>query len=180
MGQAKAPLYFRKALIYLGISAAIYLLMVTVTLTHLRDLTDMQPFDLRFKGYSHEAAQALLEALGNDGRSYYLKRQIPLDVLYPALLALTLINWMRWLNAMTPCSVLLRAGIAISVIGMLADYAENIGIATMLLIHPALPQALVSVASAMTQVKSVATTLAVMALIGMIVVRIYRAHLAPR
>lgn len=180
MGQAEAPFYFRKMLIYGGLSAAIYLLMTSVTLTHLFDLTDMLPFDLRFNGYSYEAANALLEALGHEGRRYYLTRQIPLDVFYPGLLALTLINAMRWSDAKAPCSLLLRTGTALSVTAMLADYAENIGITSMLLSFPTLSQGAVSVISAVTQVKSIATTLAVMVLLGMILTRIYRAFFANR
>lgn len=180
MGQAEAPFYFRKMLIYGGLSAAIYLLMTSVTLTHLIELNNMLPFDLRFNGYSYEAASALLEALGNEGRSYYLTRQIPLDIFYPALLTLTLINAMRWSDAKATCTLLLRTGTALSVTAMLADYAENIGITAMLVSYPSLSQGAVLVISAFTQVKSIATTLAVMVLLGMILTRIYRAFFANR
>ena len=74
----------------------IYLVMVLGTLRHLTDLAGVLPFDLRPTGYSQVDAEGLLEALGESGRQYYLTRQIPLDTLYPALLALTLMSTLRW------------------------------------------------------------------------------------
>jgi hypothetical protein len=48
-------------------------------------------------GYDESYARHLLDRLGEQGRRYYLTRQIPLDAIYPALLAIWLIALWRYL-----------------------------------------------------------------------------------
>ena len=58
-----------------GLAAAgIYLVMIKFTLEHIQSLSGLRPFDMRPGGYSTEQAYALLDALGIDGRQYYLTR----------------------------------------------------------------------------------------------------------
>ena len=71
------------------LAASVYFTMVSVTLAHLAAVSGQMPFDMRPFGYGPIDAAMLLDALGADGREYYLSFQIPLDTLYPALLALT-------------------------------------------------------------------------------------------
>ena len=73
------------------IAASIYWVMISVTLAHIEAVSGQTPFDMRPAGYGPTQAAALLEALGGDGRDYYLRRQLTLDTLYPAMLALTMI-----------------------------------------------------------------------------------------
>ena len=93
------------------IGASIYLLMINVTLAHIEMVSGHVPFDMRPFGYGPTEATTLLEALGMEGRKYYLSHQIPLDTLYPAILALTLIATICWFGQRIPNTKLLRFGV---------------------------------------------------------------------
>jgi len=149
------------------IGAAIYLIMITVTLAHIQAVSGHVPFDMRPAGYSPQDAIALLKGLGAEGRQYYLHRQIPLDTLYPVLLGATLIFAMLWFGKHIAHEQLVRVGIILSAGAALCDYTENLGIAAMIWSWPNLSDALVYASSAATIGKSVLTTSAVMILLLM-------------
>lgn len=151
-----------KAAILLGLSAmTIYLVMVLGTLRYLTDLAMVLPFDLRPTGYSQAEAAALLEALGEAGRQFYLTRQIPLDTFYPGLLALTLISTLRWRAARFGPTLMTRIGVPLAILAATFDYLENLGIGLML--HGGADPTLVQAASTATMVKSALTSAAVLA-----------------
>ncbi|MBY4892502.1 hypothetical protein KUL25_06970 [Rhodobacteraceae bacterium N5(2021)] len=163
------------------IATVIYVLMISVTLVHIEAVSGQVPFDMRPLGYDPTDAATLLEALGAEGRAYYLRYQITLDTLYPAMLALTLIATFIWLGRRMPGSKLVRPGIILSVGCAVFDYVENIGIAAMIWSWPEVSIPLVYAASTATLVKSVLTTLAVLLalLIGFLWVRLPKADLCP-
>lgn len=144
------------------LAASVYLAMISVTLAHLEFVSGQTPFDMRPFGYAPADAAKLLGALGIDGRNYYLTRQIPLDTLYPALLALTLSSAICWFGRRMPNSGLVRLGVTLAVGSALFDYVENLGIIAMIWSWPDVPDQLVYAASFATIAKSVMTTLAVM------------------
>ncbi len=144
------------------IGASIYFLMINVTLAHIEAVSGHIPFDMRPFGYGFTEASALLEALGAEGRAYYLSHQIALDLIYPAMLAMTLIASICWFGQRMANQKLVRVGIAVSVGGALFDYAENLGIAAMLWSWPEMSVPLVYAASSATILKSAFTTLAVL------------------
>lgn len=143
------------------LAASIYIAMILITLAHLQTVAGQVPFDMRPTGYSYEDADALLNALGEDGRAYYLRYQISLDTLYPALLAMTLVATIGWLGAHFTNRIILRVGVAVSVGAALFDYGENLGIVLMLLNWPNISDRLVNLVSAASVSKAVLTTLAV-------------------
>lgn len=161
------------------IGVSVYLLMINVTLDHIQAVTGQVPFDMRPFGYGSADAAALLDALGEEGREYYLGRQIPLDTLYPAMLALTLIAALSWFGRRMPNSKLVRVGIFLSVGAALFDYFENLGIVAMILSWPDLSVQLVYAASMASIVKSALTTLAASAalLTGLLWVRLFKTDL---
>lgn len=163
------------------IAAVIYVLMISVTLAHIEAVSGQVPFDMRPFGYGPSDAATLLEALGADGRAYYLRYQISLDTVYPAMLALTLIATFSWFGRRMPDSKLIRSGIILSVGCALFDYLENIGIAAMIWSWPEVSIALVYAASTATIVKSALTTSAVLLalMIGFLWVRLPKANLCP-
>ncbi|MFK7838409.1 MAG: hypothetical protein AB8B60_19540 [Sulfitobacter sp.] len=155
--------YYGLATFGFGTAAvAIYLPMINITLAHLEAVSTLTPFDIRPLGYSPQEAAALLGALGEEGRMYYLTRQIPLDTVYPALLALTLVFAVYWFRRDLPESKLARVGPWASVGAAILDYAENLGVAAMILSWPNLPDHLVHATSAATVAKSGTTTVAVL------------------
>ena len=145
--------------------AAVYMLMINVTLAHIEAISALPPFDMRPFGYGPQDATQLLDALGEVGRDYYLTRQIPLDTLYPALLAMTLVSIFSWFGLRLPNTKLVRAGIALSIGAALFDYAENLGVGVMILSWPALPNALVYATSAASILKACMTVAALSTLL---------------
>lgn len=143
-------------------ATSVYFAMVSVTLARLEVVSGQVPFDMRPFGYGPSDAATLLDALGADGREYYLSRQIPLDTLYPALLALTLSSTICWFGRRMPNRGLVQVGVAFAVGSALFDYIENLAIVAMIFGWPDVPGSLVYAASAATIAKSVITTLAVM------------------
>lgn len=141
-------------------TAALYVLMITVTLDHIETLSGQVAFDMRPSGYSPQEAAELLEALGKEGRTYYLARQIPLDIVFPALLAMTLVSAICWFGVRLPNRKLVGFGIALSVSAALFDYAENLGVSLMILNWPDLSHALVHATSAASVAKASLTTVA--------------------
>jgi membrane-bound metal-dependent hydrolase YbcI (DUF457 family) len=117
---------------------------------------------MRPRGYSPQDAALLLESLGAEGRKYYLSHQIPLDMAYPALLALTLIATICWFGQRIPKNRLVRIGVFLSVGSALFDYAENLGIIAMIWSWPDVSALLVYAVSTTTIVKSALTTFAVL------------------
>lgn len=163
------------------IAASIYALMIGVTLAHIEVVSGHVPFDMRPFGYDPTDATAILDALGVDGRDYYLSRQIALDTIYPAMLALTMVAAICWLGQRIPNKKLVRFGIAFSVGGAVFDYIENLGIVAMIWSWPEVSVPLVYAASSATILKSVSTTLAVILvlLMGFNWTRPSRADLHP-
>lgn len=164
-----------------SIGASIYLLMIKVTLAHIETVSGHVPFDMRPLGYSPEDAATLLEALGAEGRAYYLSYQIPLDTLYPATLALALIATLLRIGQRIPDSKLVRLGIALSASSALFDYIENLGIVALIWSWPSISGPLVYAASTATITKSVITTLAILVVLlsGIVWTRQPKADLRP-
>jgi hypothetical protein len=157
--------YGRLAFVFGLAAISIYLVMINITLEYIETLTGLVPFDMRPGGYSHEQAYALLNALGVDGNQYYLTRQIPLDLMYPALMALTLVSILKWLEAKHVSRMLTKVGVWLSIGAAIADYLENAGISMMILNSPEPPLYLVHAASAASIAKAGLTTLAVLSVI---------------
>ncbi len=170
-----------KAAILFGMGAVIiYLVMVLGTLRHLTDLAGVLPFDLRLTGYSQVDAEGLLQALGRSGRHYYLTRQIPLDTLYPALLALTLISALRWRSFRFGPTLMTKIGGALAILAATFDYLENVGISLMLLTGSESDLALVKAASTASILKSALTTAAILAVIASLLSVLFRCMLNAR
>ncbi len=163
------------------IAAFLYMLMLTVTLAHIQEVSGQVPFDMRPTGYGPTEAAALLEALGEEGREYYLSRQIALDTFYPVMLALTLTASILWFGHHMPNRRIIHIGVALSIGSALLDYAENLGIVAMILAWPEVSGPFVYAVSAATILKSVSTTLAVaiVFLLGVNWMRLSKADLRP-
>lgn len=151
------------------LAIAVYSQMITTTLPRLEAVSGLIPFDMRPLGYSVDEAMQLLDALGAPGRSYYLTHQLPLDMAYPALLAVTLVSMLCWLGMRVQRPVLLRFGIIISVLAAGLDYAENLGIIGMILHWPDVPVGLIWLSSAASISKAMSTSVAVLICVALAV-----------
>lgn len=129
-------------------------------------------------GYNAGEAHDFLTDLGDAGRSLYLWRQIPLDALYPAALALTLVRLFARSRKSANDQRLIRLGQVIALSAALADYSENAGIVAMLLTWPTFWPALALATGGTTIAKSALTTLAVLLALVSVTRRFFRA--SPR
>jgi hypothetical protein len=129
-------------------------------------------FDLRPTGYDYETAQAFLDALSVEGRQFYLSVQHRLDLIYPPLLAITLVWAIDRLTDTRRTTLLLAV---LPLIAMVADLLENAAVAALLEGgSQAVTAEMVSRASWFTVVKSGATTVAMTCLLLLILRHLYR------
>lgn len=160
----------RFSLTLIALSVSIYLLMVLVTLPALQQMSGGMPiFDLMLSGYDFAHAQTLLGQLGDTGRAYYLQRQIPLDILYPAAFAMSFFTASCWLaKHYIQANRLLRALAFLPILVGLADYLENLLIVRMITTYPDLSESLVTMASSASIAKSSLTTFYFVAFLTML------------
>jgi len=102
---------------------------------------------------------SLLEELGNEGRQFYLSRQLPLDFIYPGLFAVSYTLLLIWLfsKSFKGTSKIFYLAF-VPALGGLFDYLENIYIIRMINAFPDLSARLVQTTSTFTMLKSVFTT----------------------
>ena len=158
---------------------AVYLGMVLGPLSQLAELAGGRVFDMRPGGYTVTDAHSILAALGAEGRALYLRVQIPLDTLYPALLAMMMSCWLGWSVTRGAPRWLGLVGLAAAWSAAAADYAENALVLTMLN-SDTLSAARVATASAATVLKSGMTTVAMMLLLVAILSALWRSARATR
>ncbi|MEE9387413.1 MAG: hypothetical protein V3U96_02280 [Paracoccaceae bacterium] len=115
-----------------SITLAVYVAMLFWSLPAISDAAGgLVPFDLRPGGYDDAQAQAFLNALSADGRSFYLTVQHRLDTAFPALMGATLCFATLWLYG--AARRLIRICLAvIPIIGGAFDWLENSYVAAML------------------------------------------------
>jgi hypothetical protein len=119
-------------------------------------------------GYDESYARHLLDRLGEQGRRYYLTRQIPLDAIYPALLAIWLIALWRYLAVKVGLTAgWVRLVWLVPILVAVFDYAENFTVAGLILSYPDLDPNLVRVASGLTIAKSVLSAVCFTAILGL-------------
>ena len=79
-------------------SAVLFLVIIFGTFPRLRQYSrGLEPFAARAFGYSFSDAQALLAALGEDGRTYYANVQLRIDTFYPASYGISRALCFYWL-----------------------------------------------------------------------------------
>lgn len=131
----------------------------------------LTPFDMRLTGYSEAEARRFLSMLSEDGRTFYLRVQLRLDLLYPALLGLVLIFGFQRVYE-PPWSTVFSV---VALVMVSADYLENYLVAIMLQSDVAALEAnVIALASFWTRCKAVAATIAFGALLWGSVVQMRR------
>jgi hypothetical protein len=150
----------------LAASGLLWVVMFFGPLAHLERLAGgLTPFDIQPKGYGYTEARAFLEAIGQQGRRYYVSPELVIDTVYPPLYAVSRGLALWWLTMPgrvreDPVPLKVRyALIAVPVLMASLDLFENGCIAVMLWTWPDLSHGLVEVSSLATQVKIIAGVL---------------------
>lgn len=165
------PVKGRNIFVLFIATTVIYTLMLTITIPKLmtfsggKKIIDMMP-----GGYNTSFVVDLLGALGEEGRSFYLTRQLPLDFIYPVAFAVTyaliFVFFLRKINRHdSPWKFIAL----LPVIAGVADYLENIGIIAMLKTYPDISTSLVQLSSSVSVLKASATTVYFVSLIILLV-----------
>ena len=133
-------------------------------------------FDMSPAGYSYVEAIELLKSLGLEGRNAYLTIQIPIDLVYPAMFAVSYALMIAWiLKQGLPKQSRLYLLAFVPVLAGLFDYLENASIVAMLYGFPDVSESLVTSASSFTIAKSGLTTLFfVVLLVSLVYLAIWR------
>jgi len=161
----------KKVLLVFALTSVVYLTMLLATIPKVMShgggmrLLDMIPM-----GYDIEYVKNLLDALGQQGREAYLYNQIPLDMIYPALFAISyclvlgyFLNKLDKLRASLIFLCLLPFGAGAM------DYGENIGIIIMLKGYPSISNGIVTITSCFSILKSICTSFYFLILIGSLI-----------
>jgi hypothetical protein len=141
-------------------SGLLWAVMFFGSLAHLTHLAGgLTPFDIRPRGYNYAEARAFLEAIGEQGRKYYVSPELVIDTLYPPLYAVSRGLALWWLTMPGrvregPLPLKVRyALVAVPILMASLDLFENGCIALMLWTWPELSHGLVEVSSLATRVK---------------------------
>lgn len=158
-----------------ALTLAIYFAMVLWSLPVVSAAAGgLVPFDMRPSGYSFAEAFAFLAAITPEGSAFYQGMQHQLDLAYPTLLAAVLAIALWHLAKKLPVWVRYIL-IALPIIGSGADHFENAAVTSMLHVGAAgLTEELVATASRWTLIKSGMTSVAMLALLGLLSVLLVR------
>jgi hypothetical protein len=161
----------KKVLIWFLLANLFYILMVVITIPKVMHFANgMKILDMLPTGYDFEYVNNLLLALGDAGRSAYLFQQIPLDMIYPFLFAasysLLLVFLLKKLDKTETLWYYLAY---LPLVAGLSDYAENLGIITLLNQYPDISETSVQVSNVFSLVKSASTTVFFVALLVVLI-----------
>jgi hypothetical protein len=150
----------RTILFLFVITNVIYATMLWITIPSVMQFSGgMNLLDMLPTGYTHDYVRTLFDTLGSQGRDAYLFRQIPVDMLYPGLFAVTYCLVTAYLlNKLGKLDSPLFYGCLIPVFSGFFDYGENAGIIAMLNSYPNNSSQLTHVTNVFSILKSISTT----------------------
>lgn len=161
----------KTVLIFFIPSTIVYLLMMVITIPNVSGFANgMKILDMMPEGYDKEYVDNLFSTLGENGRFAYLYKQIPLDLIFPALFGigycLLFAFFLKKINKIKS-SVLYFSFLPL--IAGISDYIENIGIITMLNQYPNYSVETVTITNSFSLLKSSTTTIYFIALIFVLI-----------
>jgi len=156
----KRNLSGKKVLSLFLITNAVYVFMLTVTIPYVmsfsggKKILAMMP-----TGYDTEYVSSLFSTLGESGRHAYLFNQLPIDMVYPILFAVSSCLLLAYfLTKLRRFDGPLFYLCFIPIFSGVFDYAENIGIVSILNRYPDHFGSLVHITSTFSVLKSICTT----------------------
>jgi len=151
----------KRVLLLFILTIIVYGIMLLVTIPKVMSHSKgMKVMDMLPTGYDLDYVNTLLSTLGEEGRMVYLYQQIPIDMIYPGLFAISFcIILAYFLNKMDKLKSPFIYLCLLPVIGGTFDYLENFGIISLLKSYPNLSETTVSLTNLFTLLKSWATTI---------------------
>jgi small-conductance mechanosensitive channel len=145
----------KTVLVFFILSGIFYTTMLAFTIPKVSAFANgMKILDMIPEGYDKDYVDTLFAALGENGRFTYLYKQIPLDLIFPALFGI---------------GFCLLFAFILPLIASISDYVENIGIITMLRQFPNYSDETVTITSTFSFLKSSTITIYFIALIFLLV-----------
>lgn len=147
-----------------------YMLIVsipnTMVFSNNMRLLDMMPF-----GYDAVYVNLLFDQLGMIGRETYLTAQIPIDMVYPLLFAITYsLLLVYFFNKIVKPHTILKYLSILPIVAGLSDYLENIGIIILLNNYPNHSTSMVSTTNIFSIIKSSTTSISFLVLIILLLI----------
>jgi len=155
----------------------LYFYMILFIIPQLKELSGgMKIPDMMPTGYDPAYLYSLLVALGKSGRSLYLFKQIPFDMIYPFLYGFSYTLLLAFIyNLLFSKDIIIRYLCLIPFVAAFFDYAENLTIANLLYTFPYFSVNNARMANIFTILKSAFTVLSfVLVFVGVISVVIKR------
>ena len=139
----------------------VYAIMLTITIPWVMSFSGgMKLLDMMPGGYHTCYVNLLMNTLGEKGRDAYLFYQIPLDLIYPFLFAVSYSLVFAWfLRELSKSESPLFYFCLLPIFAGFFDYCENIGIITIIHNYPDNSDILTKVTSGFSVLKSIFTTL---------------------
>ncbi|MFT5640399.1 MAG: hypothetical protein ACI9A7_000496 [Cyclobacteriaceae bacterium] len=155
----------------------VYIFMLTVTIPRTMNFSNgMKLLDMMPTGYDLNYVSELFNSLGKIGRGTYLTNQIPVDMIYPLLFALTYCMLLGYfLKKIDKLNAPFAYLCLLPIIAGIADYLENFGIITLLKSHPDLTEIAVKTTSTFSLIKSISTSVFFISLMIVLVILGFKA-----
>lgn len=161
-----------KVLFLFILTGIIYAAMLLITIPKVMDFSGgMKILDMMPTGYNSHYVKELFTALGQNGRDVYLYQQLPLDLIFPGISAISF--------ALILAFLLKKLGkleskwfylCYLPFFGGLFDYFENFSIIALLKSYPTIFETLVAFSATFSVLKASFTTIYMLILIILLVI----------
>lgn len=161
----------KKVLLLFVVTNIVYVIMLTITIPKTMIFSGgMKLLDMMPMGYDLDYVNALFSALGEKGRDIYLFYQIPVDMIYPFLFAITYsLLFAFFLDKLGKLDSVFFYFSLLPLLAGAADYFENFGIIMMLNSFPNISASIASLTNTFSMIKSISTTIFFIALLIIVV-----------
>jgi len=162
----------KKVLILFILTNVLYVFMLTITIPKVMSFSGgMKLLDMMPTGYGVEYVNSLLSVLGDNGRYAYLFNQLPVDMVYPFLFAITYSLVLAYfLKKLKKFDSYLFYFCLLPLFSGFFDYCENIGIISILNTYPNNSDNLTQITNIFSILKSFSTTIYFITLTGTLIV----------
>jgi len=166
----------KKVLFLFLLTNLVYAFMLIITIPKTMQFSNgMKLLDMMPMGYNSEYVNSLFNTLGEKGREVYLLNQIPIDMIYPFLFAISyallIAFFLKKLNLLNSRFKYLTV---LPMVAGITDYLENFGIIYMLNSYPDISNFSIALTNLFTMTKSISTTIYFMLLIIVLAILMFK------